>query len=133
MKWSLALLLFAGCKVNPNLLVACDDHCHVVPVIAVSSDIKDHLRTTSPGFVCAPDRAVEEGGYYPLKCTAFKTFEGRCLGTCIPEVKQVAVLLNQETCFPGEVCVPCYNPFSPADATGACSIGTDKPSPSPSP
>lgn len=124
---SLLLLFVVACgPPDPNSLQDCDDHCHVMPESAVADDIVPHLRETSPGFVCVPDRNIADNGYKPLVCTAILFLEGRCLGKCIPEVGAQATLLAQDACPAGEVCVPCKNPFTAA-STGACVIGMDHP------
>lgn len=119
--------VFFGCgTVDPSTLQSCGDHCEVFPASMVSDNLRSALRETSPGFLCVPDRDIAYGGYYAVPCTAIFNLEGRCLGTCIPEVMKSAALLGKDVCLAGEVCVPCTNPFN-MSSTGACTIAGDHP------
>lgn len=124
MKYML-LLAFVACKIDPNTLQPCGDHCHVLPETSVDEGVRSHLTETSPTLLCVPDRNIAAGRYIPLPCPSLYNAEGRCLGACIPEVGAVAALLpSGAPCSPGEVCAPCTNPFTGA-STGACEIGDD--------
>ncbi len=48
------------------------------------------------------------------------------MSTCIPEIAAQSSELHQHTCATGDLCAPCYDPFTGAD-TGACRTGCDKP------
>lgn len=120
--------LACGGGVDPNSLQSCGDHCRYLPGVSVPDAIQSKLEETSPGIYCVPDRYVALGGYWAAPCTAILKLEGRCLGTCIPAVGKDpnVVFLSKDVCDPGEVCVPCLNPFTKAE-TGACRIAGDYP------
>jgi hypothetical protein len=113
-----------------------------VPQALVPDDLKSVVPVadcTQPGHVCAPIPKVKDLSYQFPTCTpsstilngpsAMKAPNGQ-LGACVPKYlvdnfmpAPPMGILMQDTCQPGEICAPCYNPISqPANqATGACS------------
>jgi hypothetical protein len=76
------------------------------------------------GF-CTPDVFIETGGNFLLEaCESAGGAEGRCLSACLPDVAEQAALLPQSTCLDGDLCVPCYDPFT-QEETGVCSFTCD--------
>jgi hypothetical protein len=85
------------------------------------------LADCEPESKCVPDLFIETAGFFtPATCSSLVGAEGRCLSTCIPEVKAQngAVGLPQDICLANEVCVPCYNPQD-GSSTGACEQSCD--------
>lgn len=118
-------------RANPSSFEACPtDICggggHCVPSAAVPADQLDLLAHCDSTTVCVPDTFIERGGLViPSTCTSdIGGGEGRCLSSCLPDVSRKADLLSSSGCGSGELCVPCYDPFSGA-ATGACELSCD--------
>jgi hypothetical protein len=117
--------------VDPASFPGCAPACggaHCVPAADVPA-AEQKLLATCPGGFCAPDPIIATAGnYVPPTCSAFNgtPAEGRCTSVCIPSVAQQANQLHQHTCAGGELCAPCYDPFS-GDDTGACRTGCDQP------
>ncbi len=126
MKYAVAFVFLTGCAMDPETLISCGDHCRVFAESLVGEDVRHYLAKCSPGFLCAPDRDIALGGHQQLPCTSILDLEGRCLAKCLPAVAPVAILLEKDVCWPGEVCVPCKNPFTNED-TGACTLSGDHP------
>lgn len=81
-----------------------------------------------PDTLCVPDEYIAYQGFFTAKtCTSLFNAEGRCLSTCIPEVKEQndEVALPQDVCDAHQVCTPCYDPQT-GESTGACDQGCDK-------
>ena len=90
-------------------------HCTDVP-----ADFQSLVEPCAKGGYCVPDEFIETGGVFtPKPCTAFDGSEGVCLSACIPQVKEVASILEQDVCEAHERCAPCV--FGSKD-TGACEI-----------
>ena len=110
---------------------ACAPTCagaHCLPAANVPV-AEQSLLAACPGGFCAPDPIIAAGGeYVPPSCVAFAntTAEGRCMSTCIPQIASEASELHQKNCVAGDLCAPCYDPFTGAD-TGACELACDKP------
>ncbi len=118
--------------VDPATFPACDGACsgaHCVPAANVPPKEQALLQACSGGF-CVPDPLIATAGnFVPKSCTSIAGAEGRCLSTCLPPVAADAAVLPKDVCADGEKCAPCYNPTAqdPTAATGACSLGCDKP------
>jgi hypothetical protein len=110
---------------DPQKLPACSPACggaHCVPAARVPPAQRAQL-APCPGGYCTPDPIVRAGGAYkPPTCSPFSgtPAEGRCQSQCLPPIAAQASQLHQRSCAGGELCAPCYDPFSGA-ATGACS------------
>ena len=76
--------------------------------------------------LCVPERWLGEGEARSAICRTAGAREGRCLPSCLPEVREQAERLAREDCESHERCVPCFDPLSGED-TGACRAGKDKP------
>jgi hypothetical protein len=117
--------------INPDTLPMCSPACagaHCVPSAFVPSSQTANL-ATCPGGYCVPDEVTEtDNNYVPPSCVPFvdPASEGRCSSTCIEAVESQASELSQVTCASGDLCAPCWNPFTGV-STGACSLGCDKP------
>jgi hypothetical protein len=117
--------------VDPAAFPACSPSCggaHCVPAAMVPV-AQQSLLAQCPGGFCAPDPVIKAAGnYVPKSCTPFDgaPAEGRCLSECIPLVAQKSSQLQQDVCDAGDLCVPCYDPFT-GDATGACTTACDHP------
>jgi len=75
---------------------------------------------------CVPDLMVATNGNFLLKtCTAVMGLEGRCISDCIPMVAEQADRLEQGSCDAGELCAPCYDPFT-LEPTTVCDLTCDK-------
>jgi hypothetical protein len=114
--------------IDPSVLPACSPACtgaHCLPSQYVPTADQAMLATCTGGF-CTPDPMIQTAGdYVPPTCTAFAgtASEGRCLSTCLPQVQTQAAQLHQHSCAAGDLCAPCYDPFSGAD-TKACRSST---------
>jgi hypothetical protein len=120
--------------VDPKLFPACAPACggaHCVPTSLVPAAEQPLLAACNGGKgLCAPDKIIVAAGNAPPKsCTSIAGAEGRCTSKCLPSVAELASLLPVDNCDAGEVCAPCFNPTAgdPTTATGACTIGCDKP------
>jgi hypothetical protein len=76
--------------------------------------------------MCVPAGLAEERAFAPARCvtSAFEA-EGRCLPACLPAVASQANRLKQDGCDGGELCTPCFDPFTGA-STHACTLGADR-------
>jgi hypothetical protein len=99
------------------------------------------------GTLCVPKKIIDAGPTFtPKKCTnpltgylaffllIFSDYnqamqamneysEGRCLSQCIPQVREQAQTLGQQSCDEKEICVPCFDPTKIDQgkvSTGAC-------------
>ncbi len=119
--------------VDPSSFPDCDTACagaHCIPATAVPASAQSLLAPCMSGSgFCTPDPIVEAGGkYVPPMCIAFDgtAAEGRCLSSCVPSIAAQQSQLHQQRCDAGDLCAPCYDPFSGAD-TGACRLPCDMP------
>jgi hypothetical protein len=118
--------------IDPSVFPDCSPACagaHCVPSSLVPAADQSQL-AACPGGFCAPDSVTSSAGKgVPPTCTSIAGAEGRCTSTCLPAVAALASLLPQSTCAAGDKCAPCYNPVAtdPRAATGACTLGCDKP------
>ena len=76
--------------------------------------------------LCAPTLLMDPS-QKPAPCGSVAGHEGRCLPACLPAIANKAASLPQDTCRAGEVCAPCFDPFSGADSQ-ACRFHGDAPS-----
>lgn len=91
-------------------------HC----VADVPDIVSSALAPCDSGGFCVPDPFIKSGGVFtPKACDAFDGSAGVCLSGCIPQVANVAGILEQDVCDTGERCAPCVFSGSP---TGACDI-----------
>ena len=76
--------------------------------------------------LCVPKSLLDNQSFVPATCTvrAFGA-EGRCLPACLPALDSARDRLQQDGCGAGELCAPCFDPFT-AQATGSCAIGGDR-------
>ena len=117
---------------DPTTFPDCAPACagsHCIPSSNVPA-AEQSLLAACPGGFCAPDPFITTGGnLVPTTCTSIAGAEGRCLSTCLPPIAAEASLLPKDVCADGEKCAPCFNPtaMDPTAATGACSLGCDKP------
>jgi hypothetical protein len=123
---------------DPTSLPPCPSHlcgggARCVPTdLVVSSgnaDQADRLAPCDqPDTLCVPDDYIATQGFFTAKtCTSLFNAEGRCLSTCVPEVKEQndEVPLPRDICGDHQVCVPCYDPQT-GEPTSACDQGCDK-------
>jgi hypothetical protein len=116
---------------DPAKLPACSPACgdaHCVPAAHVPPSQRP-LLASCPGGYCTPDPNIRAGGaYVPPPCSAFQgtPAEGRCQSLCLPPIAAQASQLHQHTCPDGDLCAPCYDPFTGA-STGACTSSCDHP------
>jgi hypothetical protein len=80
---------------------------------------------TGTDILCAPKKLADPA-YKPPTCNSIGGLEGRCLAACLPAVAAQGTRLPKDTCATGELCAPCYDPFTKAD-TGACKLNGDVP------
>jgi hypothetical protein len=80
---------------------------------------------TGTDILCAPKKLADPA-YKPPTCNSIGGLEGRCLAECVPAVAAQKNRLPKDTCATGELCAPCYDPFTKADS-GACKINGDAP------
>ncbi|HKP58262.1 MAG TPA: hypothetical protein VJV78_16155 [Polyangiales bacterium] len=74
---------------------------------------------------CVPVALASQAGRQILpKCVSLNGAEGRCLSSCVPQVKEQAAQLPRSTCTGTDLCAPCYDPRTGKDTT-ACSQGCD--------
>ena len=114
--------------VEPSTFPACqcgDGHC--VPSSVVPGPFASKLADCAADAKgkCVPDALIASGGeYIPPTCKSVAGAEGRCLSTCLPDVKAQMTMLPQSSCGIDERCVPCYNPLDLKE-TGACKLSCD--------
>jgi hypothetical protein len=90
-------------------------HCVEVP-----ADFQSLVSPCESGGHCVPDDFISTGGVFtPVPCAAFDGSQGVCLSACIPQIAEVASILEQDVCKASERCAPCV--FGGKD-TGACDI-----------
>ena len=85
---------------------------------------------TQANTLCAPAVLTDETAR-PAQCNTVGGGEGRCMPTCLPAIAARAHSLPQDVCRTGEVCAPCFDPFSGTD-TEACRVHGDAPTQPPS-
>jgi hypothetical protein len=110
----------------------CGGGARCIPLVileaqSISPDELAQLADCDADNKCVPDLFIETAGFFiPQTCSSLLGAEGRCLSTCIPEVKaqNETVALPQDICQPNEVCTPCYNPQD-GMPTGACEQSCD--------
>jgi hypothetical protein len=73
---------------------------------------------------CVPVVWMEDPSRGPSPCRAPGDLEGRCLPGCLPELQPRAAQLSQQSCEAGNLCVPCFDPYTGHD-THACSFELD--------
>jgi hypothetical protein len=74
---------------------------------------------------CVPVTLASQAGRQILpKCVSLNGAEGRCLSSCVPQVREQAAQLPRSTCSGSDLCVPCFDPRTGEDTT-ACSQGCD--------
>lgn len=114
---------------QPKTFAACcGGNGKCVPTNLVPTDEQSQLgkdTCTDTGVLCAPTKLTDPT-YKPPTCNSIGGFEGRCLASCVPAVAAQANNLPKDTCATGELCAPCYDPFTGA-STGACGLNGDKP------
>lgn len=106
----------------------CGGQGECVPTALVPTSEQSQLgkdTCTDTGVLCAPTKLIDPT-YKPKTCSSIGGFEGRCLASCVPAVAADAGNLPKDVCDTGELCAPCYDPFT-GKATGACSLNGDKP------
>jgi hypothetical protein len=113
---------------EPTGLSACCEGtgpAHCVPPGEVLPELVAFLSACPAGGVCMPDPIIRAGGtYQPATCTSsVLNGPGACLSKCIPLVADnpLTVLLRQDSCGDGELCIPCTNPVDQTP-TGACNL-----------
>jgi len=112
----------------PIFSACCDGRGTCVPSGLVPSSLVDRLSAENCGhaLLCAPSSLIDSSGGFAA-CRAAGNLEGRCLPSCLKDVVEQGAKLQQRSCAQGERCLPCYNPLDGKE-TGACSVGSDKPS-----
>jgi hypothetical protein len=108
-------------------LTACGDdaHCLDAALIADPAQAAQLAKCDDATKLCVPDVFIRSGGKFtPATCTSVNGAEGRCLSTVLPQVKDQAALLPQDTCATTERCTPCFNPID-GTSTGACNVSCD--------
>jgi hypothetical protein len=92
----------------------------------VSAQVAQRLATAEcqEPLLCVPLAWALDPTTGPAGCRAAGDLEGRCLPSCLPELADQADQLQQRTCEPGNVCVPCHDPWTGED-TQACRLDAD--------
>jgi hypothetical protein len=115
--------------IDPSQLPGCGcAGAHCLPSQYVPTADQSKLNTCGSGATagyCTPDVLIQTAGdFQPPTCAPFDgQGTGRCLSNCIPQVQQQASQLQQTTCGSGNLCAPCWDPFTGV-ATGACSLSS---------
>jgi hypothetical protein len=74
---------------------------------------------------CVPDNYLATAGFFVLKrCSSLEGAEGRCVSSCIPEIREQKQRLPQDICDTDEKCAPCFDPLTGAE-TGSCRTSCD--------
>lgn len=113
--------------VEKGLSACCDGvaPAHCIAKSTVIQSLVSQLATCSDDTVCMPDAIITAGAnYVPKTCTStLGGLEGACLSKCIPLVANnpQTVLLAQDDCVDGDLCIPCTNPLD-GTSTGACDL-----------
>ena len=116
---------------KPEILPECPSYlcgggARCVPNDSVPADVQSFMGKCNKDFLCVPDFFVQAGSNFELKsCTAVLGLEGRCISDCIPMVAEQSERLDQGSCDAGELCTPCFDPFT-LEPTGACGLSCDK-------
>jgi hypothetical protein len=103
-----------------------------VPASLLQPIEQQSLFATCPGGLCVPDPIIATAGnYIPPSCDPFpgSGAPGRCLSSCLPSIA-AQPSLAQSTCATGDLCAPCFDPYTGA-STGACTTSCDTPPTSP--
>lgn len=100
-----------------------------VPPALATDEERDRLGKDSceESDLCVPRALALHGDdFVPMQCTSAPLgAEGRCLPSCLPEVASSTAVLERAECARGELCVPCFDPWT-GEPTRACSIGADR-------
>ena len=103
----------------------CGGGAHCLPNGLVPAEFHAQLAACNDEMLCVPDVLTKTGGnFIPPTCNAVLGLEGRCLSDCLPQVAAQSSLLTQDSCAEGELCTPCYDPFT-QEPTGACVLSCD--------
>jgi hypothetical protein len=112
---------------EPSLLdkftvTCCDGRGRCATEADVTAEQQALLATCpDPGTYCVPNEMVAAAGHFEAKrCRGLGGREGRCMSTCIPQVAEMADMLERDVCADGSLCAPCYDPLDGGD-TGSCS------------
>lgn len=62
---------------------------------------------------------LSDGLAQPTVCASLGAAEGRCTSLCVPSAQEKRDQLPRDVCDEGELCAPCYDPFT-GESTGAC-------------
>lgn len=121
--------------IDPTQFPQCSPTCagaHCVPTALVPAAQQSELSACGSGAgagFCTPDAIVSSDNHYvPPTCTPFgdPASEGRCTSDCLPGVEADASELVQGPCASGQLCAPCWNPFTGV-STEACNLACDMP------
>jgi hypothetical protein len=99
-----------------------------LPAALVPADQAGQLSADScadQSALCAPTLLMDDTAR-PAQCSSVGGAEGRCMPSCLPAIAARASSLPQDACRSGEVCAPCFDPFTGADS-GACRLHGDAP------
>jgi len=108
-------------------LTACGADAHCLDAALIPDPMQAALlaKCDDATKVCVPDVFLRTGGKFtPKSCASLNGAEGRCLSIVIPQVKDQADRLPQDTCAATEKCTPCFDPLD-GTATGACTQSCD--------
>jgi hypothetical protein len=118
---------------EPRLFPRCCEEAGLcVPSALVPAEMRGLLGRDgceSEDALCAPE-ALTEADARPVTCSSLAGAEGRCLAACLPPIAERADELPQSACATGEVCAPCFDPFT-GEETSACRVRGDAPTQSP--
>ena len=106
----------------------CADRGRCVPDQLVPAEQRKSLGQDSCAAttdLCVPQTLLDDPKFVPATCSvrAFGA-EGRCLPACLRALDSARDRLQQDGCAKGELCAPCFDPFTGL-ATGSCTTGGD--------
>jgi hypothetical protein len=115
----------------------CNDKATCVPTAAIPDDQEDKLAPSgcptgdggdgAPAMLCVPDEMLDPAWQPSIHCETSELiqwtygeeyWEGGCLPACLGAVQQPGI--TQSDCPPDYRCVPCWDPESYGQLTGAC-------------
>ncbi|HKU37093.1 MAG TPA: hypothetical protein VJR89_03070 [Polyangiales bacterium] len=109
---------------SESVETCCDGAGACLPVALLEPDEAAQLAQANcpASSVCVPNELQRMQP--PATCGAAGGGEGRCLPTCLPQVRDQASQLPQAQCNDQQRCVPCYDPLTGV-STGACNLAGD--------
>jgi hypothetical protein len=99
--------------------------CVPEPLVPIQSRSRVDGTGCAAANLCLPEAlARDPKASFPACHVSSTGAEGRCLPACLPQIAARAAQLTQESCAPGSLCSPCFDPIT-GNPTDACTLGGD--------